>query len=147
MIETGVSPDTCKANMQSLIRGIDHNADSIRRVEQTSTKRLDAHAEDIDDIRDTIHTLAATQQVIAATQEKVVQTQEKLADMQRDHDARIKALEEEKAKPPVTKKWYETDIGRYAVKAGIAVLIVLLAAAIGRGVLADFGSALGLLPK
>lgn len=168
---SGVSPDTCKANMAALTRGIDHNTDEIRRVDKTTEKRLDAHAADIDEIKETMTTLASTQEVIANTQEQIVQTQNKLANMQEQQDGRIKDLEdarmkeleerarqrekeakaaaaraaEAKTAPP--KKWYETDIGKFGIKAGVVLILALAAAAIGRGILMDFGAALGLLPQ
>ena len=86
-----VSLETCRANMERLQQGIDYNASEIQRIDRTTEKRLDAHAADIDNLRDTMAAIATTQQVLA-------ETQARLTEMQPEHQRRLSVLESKGSK-------------------------------------------------
>lgn len=73
-------------------------------------KRLNDHGRNIDELAS-----------ISAKLTIIVENQGKTLD---DHGKRIASLE--KSKP-----WYESDIGKYMVKAGIWLIFIIVAAAIG----------------
>lgn len=86
-----VTLETCRANMERLQQGIDYNASEIQRIDRTTEKRLDAHAADIDNLRDTMAAIATTQQVLA-------ETQARLTEIQSEHQQRLSALESKGSK-------------------------------------------------
>lgn len=81
-----VTLETCRANMERLQQGLEYNANEIQRIDRTTEKRLDAHAGDIDHLRDTLSAVATTQQVLA-------ETQARLTEMQPEHQRRLSELE------------------------------------------------------
>ena len=54
-------------------------------------------------------------------------------------DAKIKELKDQKTDG----KWYDSDMGKFAIKGGVIVIIMLAAAAIGQNVIKDLVPILG----
>lgn len=105
-----VTLETCRANMERMKQGIEYNTNEIKRIDRTTEKRLDAHAEDIDDLRRTTAAMATTQQILA-------ETQARLTEMQPEHQRRLSALESKGGK-----RWE---------KVVETVLVALVSAAVG----------------
>lgn len=114
----GVAKDTCKVCRESLLGKLDTNEKYIQAVEETAEKRLDSHADEIKELR--------------RVTIELVSMQKQLIELQKENSERIKLMEERLSAPAPKKSWYESDIGKFLIKAGVIAIFALLAAAVGK---------------
>lgn len=88
-------------------------------------RRLNSHSEDIQELS-----------VISS----------RLLLLQELAEKRLAAVEEAIRKGPIRPPWYESDTGKWVIKAGTIILILLLTAAIGKGFLTEIQPVKDLLP-
>lgn len=130
-----VLKDTCKVCRESMLSGLDTNEKYIEAVEDVSTKRLDAHAAELKELTKINIDLVATQKQIA--------------DLLKAQDNRLKALEDKVNAPaPAPKKpWYDSDIGKWLIKAGVVIFVIILLAAIGTNAIDKLKLVTDAIPK
>lgn len=128
-----VAKETCKVCREGLLNQLKENKEYISDVEAVSTKRLDAHADEIKELSRVSIELAATQKQLA----QILESQEK----------RLRAIEDKLFAPQPKKPWYESDIGKFAIKSAIIIAILVLAAAIGKGFLDAIEPVTKVIPK
>ena len=103
--------------------------DQVNKALNTNEKRLNAHSDEIKEL-----TKAVTE--LVATNKQLIQTQDLLIKNLEAQEKRIKTLEDEKATVAAAaaaakNAWYNSDIGKWTIKAGIVILVLVVCAAIG----------------
>ena len=90
-----------------------------------SERRLNSHAESIEELS-----------VISS----------RLLLLQELAEKRLNAMEETLKKGPPAVPWYDSDTGKWVIKASIIILVLILAVAIGKGFLTDLDTVKKILP-
>lgn len=104
-ITPGVNILVCDAKMDNMEK-------EIKRIDQVTTKRLDSHSQEIDEItKINLESSILLKQIMERAAEK----------------------ENENVTP--TKPWYESDVGMFVIKSIVVMIFCILGVAIGINVL------------
>lgn len=136
--DAGVKKEACEMCRENLLGKIQNAEKTISAVDGVNTKRLDAHSEEIKQLSKlSIEVAGSNKQLIAMIDllTKNLETQER----------RIIKLEDRAAEPK--KAWYESDIGKWVIKASVIIFFLILAAAVGKGFIEAIKPVTQALPK
>lgn len=103
--------------------------EQVTKALETNERRLNSHSDDIKELTKVVTELVATNKQLVATQDLLIKNLEA-------QEKRIKTLEDDKkviADQVIAVKgaWYNSDIGKWAIKAGIIILVIIVCAAVG----------------